>query len=97
MGKNKSTARKFSCKDVRIALGSMSPIPLRCTKAEGLLKGKVADEALFAKCAAEAIGESNPIDDGRATAWYRKKAGTAIVTRALTQASGIANKGGEVS
>lgn len=77
------------CKDVRIALGSMAPTPLRCIKAECLIKGKILDKALITQCAAEAIVESNPIDDGRATAWYRKKAGEATITRALAQISGI--------
>jgi CO/xanthine dehydrogenase FAD-binding subunit len=93
MAENNSNTRRLStgtiCKDACIALGSMSPTPLRCTKAEGLLKGKTVDKAFLARCAAEAVAESNPIDDGRATAWYRKKAGTAIVTRALAQVSGV--------
>lgn len=77
------------CDDARIALGSMAPTPLRCTKAEGLIKGKALDKALIAECATEAVAESSPIDDQRATAWYRKKAGTALVARALAQAAGI--------
>ena len=43
------------CKDARIAMGSVAPTPLRCTRAEGLLKGKGLDETLFAQCAAEAM------------------------------------------
>jgi CO/xanthine dehydrogenase FAD-binding subunit len=86
-----------TCKDARIALGSMSPTPLRCTGAEGLLKGKVLDKALLAESAAKAVTECNPIDDGRATAWYRRKAGAAIVTRALAEASGIDLEKGEGS
>jgi len=77
------------CDDARIALGSMAPTPLRCTKAEGLIKGKALDRALIAECATKAVAESNPIDDQRATAWYRKKTGTALVARALAQAAGI--------
>ena len=77
------------CKDARIVLGSMAPTPIRCPKAEEMLKGKAIDAALVAQCAAQAIAESNPIDDQRATAWYRQKAGTALVGRALTKAAGI--------
>jgi CO/xanthine dehydrogenase FAD-binding subunit len=80
---------KLGCQEARIALGSMAPTPLRCAKAEGLLKGKVLDKALIAQCAAEAVAESSPIDDQRATAWYRKIAGTVLVSRALAQAAGI--------
>jgi CO/xanthine dehydrogenase FAD-binding subunit len=77
------------CKDARIALGSVAPTPLRCNKAEGLIKGKVLGKGLIAACAAQALAESNPIDDQRGTAWYRKKAGTALVARALVKAAGI--------
>ena len=77
------------CKDARIVLGSMAPTPIRCPKAEEMLKGKAIDAALVAQCAAQAIAESNPIDDQRATAWYRQKAGTALVGRALAKAAGI--------
>jgi len=35
------------------------------------------------------VAESHPIDDQRATAWYRQKAGKALVSRALTRAAGI--------
>ena len=80
---------KLACQEARIALGSMAPTPLRCAKAEGLLRGKVLDKALIAQCAAEAVAESSPIDDQRATAWYRKIAGTVLVSRALAQAAGI--------
>jgi len=77
------------CKAARIALGSMAPKPLRCAKAEALLVGKAVDAALVAQVAAAAVGESSPIDDVRATAWYRRKAGTALVARALAQAAGL--------
>ncbi len=80
---------KLICQEARIALGSMAPTPLRCAKAEGLLKGQVLDKALIAQCAAEAVAESSPIDDQRATAWYRQQAGTVLVGRALAQAAGI--------
>lgn len=77
------------CQDVRIVMGSMAPTPLRCKQAEALLKGKALDQALIEECAAQAVAETSPIDDQRATAWYRRKAGEAIVARALAQAAGI--------
>ena len=77
------------CTDVRIAVGAMAPTPLRCTKAENILKGKVLDRALLAAAAAQAVEECSPIDDGRASAWYRKKAGAAVIASALAQASGM--------
>ncbi len=80
-----------TCKDARIVLGSMAPTPLRCTDAEELIKGKILDKALIGECAAAAVAQSAPIDDQRATAWYRMKAGTALVARALAQAAGVAS------
>ena len=77
------------CRAARVALGSMAPTPLRCAKAEALLVGKTVDAALVAQAAAAAVGESSPIDDVRATAWYRRKAGTALVAQALAQAAGL--------
>jgi CO/xanthine dehydrogenase FAD-binding subunit len=77
------------CKDARIALGSVAPTPLRCTRAEDLLKGKGPDKDLVAQCSAAAMAACNPVDDQRASAWYRRKAGTALVARALAQAAGL--------
>jgi len=77
------------CQDARIVMGSMAPTPLRCTKAEALIKGKALDQAAIEECAAQAVAETSPIDDQRATAWYRQKAGKALVARALAQAAGI--------
>ena len=78
-----------TCNEVRIAMGAMSPVPMRCTRAEEMLKGGILDKALVNKSATEAVAETNPIDDQRATAWYRKKAGAALVARALLQAASI--------
>jgi len=77
------------CKEARIAVGSMAPRPLRCEKAERILSGNSVDKDLLGKCAAEAIKETSPIDDQRATAWYRKKAGEKLVARALVRAAGM--------
>jgi probable selenate reductase FAD-binding subunit len=76
------------CEDARIVLGSMAPTPLRCKKAEAMLIGKRLDADLIQRCAIAAVGESSPIDDQRATACYRRDAGTALVARALQQAAG---------
>jgi len=78
-----------TCNEVRIAMGAMSPVPMRCTRAEEMLKGRILDKALVNKSATEAVAETNPIDDQRATAWYRKKAGAALVAKALLQAASI--------
>lgn len=79
------------CDGARIALGAMAPTLLRCTKAEEMIKGKTLDMTAIGECAAQAVSESTPIDDQRSTAWYRMKAGEALVGRALAQAAGINN------
>ena len=78
-----------TCTDARIVVGSMAPTPLRCTKAEKLLKGKTLDEKLIAEAAEAAVDQTSPIDDQRASAWYRMKAGKALIARALAQAAGL--------
>jgi CO/xanthine dehydrogenase FAD-binding subunit len=78
------------CLDARIAVGSMAPTPLRCRKAEELIKGRDIDGEMIKECSTSAIGETSPIDDQRAAAWYRKQAGAAVLARALREASGQA-------
>lgn len=80
------------CREARIALGSVAPIPLRCPKAEGLLANQEISADLIGQCASEAMAASSPIDDQRASAWYRKKAGVAVVARALAKAAGLDQK-----
>jgi len=80
------------CREARIALGSVAPIPLRCPEAEGLLAEQEISADLIGRCASEAMGASSPIDDQRASAWYRKKAGVAVVAKALTKAAGLNQK-----
>ncbi len=83
------------CLEARIALGSVAPIPLRCPEAEELLQGTGVDSSLISGCAAEAMAAASPIDDHRASAWYRKQAGKVLVARALAQAAGLkAEEGG---
>jgi len=77
------------CGEARIVLGAMAPTLLRCSKAEKMIKGKVLDKTAIGECAAQAVAESAPIDDQRGTAWYRMRAGEALVGRALAQAAGI--------
>lgn len=77
------------CAEARIALGAMAPTILRCSKAEKMIEGKTLDRSAIGECAAQAVAESAPVDDQRGTAWYRMRAGEALVGRALAQAAGI--------
>ena len=57
--------------DVRIALGSVAPIPLRLNETEKVVKGRAIDESLVALARQTAVAEIRPIDDIRSTAKYR--------------------------
>jgi CO/xanthine dehydrogenase FAD-binding subunit len=58
-------------KDVRIALGSVAPIPLRCRKVEAALTGQTISAALISHVRELIAQEIQPIDDIRSTAQYR--------------------------
>ena len=57
--------------DVRIALGSVAPVPLRLTKTERAVNGKAVDPDLLSLARRTAAAEVRPIDDIRSTARYR--------------------------
>ncbi len=56
---------------VRIALGSVAPIPMRAVATEAFLEGKTLSPEIIEAAREILKGEINPIDDVRATAWYR--------------------------
>ena len=58
-------------KDVRIAAGSVAPVPLRLRETERLVEGKTIDSALIQAARKVAMTEIRPIDDIRSTASYR--------------------------
>jgi CO/xanthine dehydrogenase FAD-binding subunit len=57
--------------EIRIALGSVAPIPLRCLKTENVLRGQELDQSMIATAKAELASEIAPIDDIRSTKNYR--------------------------
>jgi CO/xanthine dehydrogenase FAD-binding subunit len=57
--------------DVRIALGSVAPVPIRLMETERLVTGKAIDAALLGLAKKTAIAEIQPIDDIRSTSKYR--------------------------
>ncbi|MDQ2976366.1 MAG: FAD binding domain-containing protein [Acidobacteriota bacterium] len=57
--------------DVRIAFGSVAPVPLRCVKTENVLRGSKIDSRTIEQAKAELAGEIVPIDDIRSTKNYR--------------------------
>ena len=57
--------------EVRIALGSVAPVVVRCRHAEDALRGRRADEQLTKRALEELANDIAPIDDIRSTARYR--------------------------
>jgi CO/xanthine dehydrogenase FAD-binding subunit len=57
--------------DVRIAVGSVAPVPLRLFDTERALRGKRLSDALIKSASKTAAIEIKPIDDIRSTATYR--------------------------
>jgi CO/xanthine dehydrogenase FAD-binding subunit len=57
--------------DVRIAVGSVAPVPLRLVETEQLMKGERIKAPLLAMARKTAAAEITPIDDIRSTAKYR--------------------------
>jgi CO/xanthine dehydrogenase FAD-binding subunit len=56
---------------VRVAMGSVAPTPLRARHVEAALEGKPLDAATIAAAVAATAEDAKPIDDVRASAWYR--------------------------
>ncbi len=79
--------------DVRIALGSVAPVPVRLTETEHLLTGKSLDAGLVALAATTVASEVRPIDDIRSTARYRAAVVRNIVTEFLEQLHGAPRAG----
>jgi CO/xanthine dehydrogenase FAD-binding subunit len=57
--------------DVRIALGSVAPIPIRCVQTERALRQQVIDVNTLAAAKSALTAEIAPIDDLRSTRSYR--------------------------
>ncbi len=70
---------------VRIALGSIAPIPLRCLKTEEALRGKSLDENIIEKAKAVLVREIVPIDDIRSTKSYRSRVSLNLLEDFLRQ------------
>ena len=59
--------------EVRIAIGSVAPIPLRCSATEKVLRGQMIDDKLIEAAVKAFSKEISPIDDIRSTKNYRQR------------------------
>ncbi len=61
-----------SLSGVRVAMGAVAPTPLRARSVEATLEGKTLDAETIRAAAVDAGEQATPIDDVRASAWYRR-------------------------
>lgn len=59
--------------DIRLAFGSVAPVPLRCVQTEAVLRQRTIDELTINEARATLAQEIAPIDDIRSTAAYRAR------------------------
>ena len=80
------------CRDARIVVAACAPTPVRCTKAESLLKGTRLEKEDIAKAAESASSEISPIDDVRSCTSYRREMTEVSLRRAIEKAIGRRKK-----
>jgi CO/xanthine dehydrogenase FAD-binding subunit len=73
--------------DVRIALGSVAPVPLRCVLTEGALRGQLLGPVLMEKGRSKLAQEITPISDIRSTKDYRLRVSLNLLDDFLSQLS----------
>jgi CO/xanthine dehydrogenase FAD-binding subunit len=74
------------CTRVRIAAGSVAPVPMRLREVEELLEGEELTDELLMQAGTLASRTVMPIDDVRSTAEYRRHLTGVYVRRAIEQA-----------
>ena len=75
-------------RDVRLALGSVAPTPIRSAAAEAILDGGLPDAATADRAVEALTGSLAPIDDVRSTAAYRREVAGRVLRRLLRDAGG---------
>ncbi|MEO7970022.1 MAG: FAD binding domain-containing protein [bacterium] len=79
--------RAEKIEDLRIALGSIAPVPLRCVKTEDALRGSEVNPASIDRARAVLANEIVPIDDIRSTSNYRHQVSLNLLADFLQQLS----------
>ncbi len=75
-------------RDVRVAVGSVAPTPIRARETEKVLEGAAPRETTADHAATTIANEIHPIDDVRSTADYRRVVTARILHRMLREAGG---------
>jgi CO/xanthine dehydrogenase FAD-binding subunit len=71
--------------EVRIALGSVAPVPIRCSRTEDAIRNRAIDTELTAAAGAALAVDITPIDDVRSTRDYRLRVSLNLLTDFLQQ------------
>jgi len=71
--------------EIRLAMGSIAPVPLRLMETERIIKGKQIGPELIQSAKRAAAAEIRPIDDIRSTARYRAAVAGNLVAEFLEQ------------
>jgi len=74
-----------ACTHARIALGGAGPVPLRAREAERSLMGRRLDDAAIREAAVVAAEATDPIDDLRGSAEYKRAMAGVWTERALRE------------
>lgn len=72
---------------VRVALGAVAPTPIRAPQAEAALEGRVPDAATIEAAQRAVDAAIQPIDDVRASGWYRRELVRNILRRVIIRVS----------
>lgn len=84
-----------TCREARIAVGAAAPYPFRAKGAEAALVGQEIGPEVAQEAARQARDASQPIDDVRASADYRRLLVKTLVERALLRAAERASQRGK--
>jgi carbon-monoxide dehydrogenase medium subunit len=80
------SAKDGVCEDVRLGLNSVASTIIHAKRAEQTLRGKTIDDDLLRQMGEVAASETDPVDDNRGTAEYKREMVKVLVCRAAKEA-----------
>lgn len=75
-------------RNVRVAMGAVAPMPLRARSVEAALEGRRLDADSIRAAVTAIAADARPIDDVRASAWYRAHLARVFTEEALNHVLG---------
>jgi carbon-monoxide dehydrogenase medium subunit len=78
--------RGDTCDEIHLALNSVAPTILRARRAEEILRKQKITDKLISEMAEVAASETDPIDDNRGSADYKREMVRVLVRRAAKEA-----------